>query len=107
MALGKTLTLDSGVTVNYFRIDSLSFKPGCVNAVVGAYTNEAAAHANKKPVVTQSIELTSVQFTKALIDSGELVPAVYNAIKAFASGPSMINNIQIDKKYLDGTFTDV
>lgn len=108
MALSKTLTLDSGVTVNYFRIDSLSFKPGCVNAVVGAYTNEAAAHTGKKPVVSQNIELTSAQFTKALVDSGELLPSVYTAVKSFATGrPSMTGGIQINKKYLDGNFSDV
>jgi|JI8StandDraft_1071087.scaffolds.fasta_scaffold368347_1 hypothetical protein len=107
MALGKNLTLDNGVTVTYFRIDSLTFKPGSVVASVGVYTNDAAAHSNKKPVVTQSVELNSVQFTKALVDRGDLMSTVYTAIKAFAAGPSTLGDIQINKKYLDGTFTDV
>jgi hypothetical protein len=106
MALGKTLVLDTGVTVTYFRIDSLTFKSGKISVVVGAYTNQAAASENKKPVVSQAIEFSSNQYTRELIDSGNLLSTVYTAIKNFASGPSTIGDIQIDKKYLSGTFSD-
>ncbi len=105
MALSKTVTLDIGVTVSYFRVDSLSFQVGKVVATVGVYTNQAAASAGKKPVHVQRVELNSNQFTKALLDSGELLPTVYQGVKNFALLPE-VQGISINKGLLNGEFED-
>lgn len=106
MALSKNVILDNGVTVSYFRVDGFSFQTGRVLATVGAYTNQAAATSGKRPVHSQHVELNSNQFTKALLDSGDILATVYQGIKNFALLPE-VQGISLNKGLLSGEFEDV
>lgn len=102
MALSKTMTLDTGVVVTYFRVDAVAFRPGTLDITVGVYKRADCA----SPVARQQISMSSVQYTKAMVDEGRLLEEAYAAIKRFAAAPQ-VPGVSLNKRYLAGEFTDV
>jgi hypothetical protein len=84
MALKKSLLLPSGVTVDYWRVVSVTpyLLENACEIVVGAYLDQEAREAGAVPVFCEPIRLVGddvALFLTALIDAAG--PLVYGALK--------------------------
>lgn len=107
MALKKLVQLDNGLTADYFRIDLIAIREGQVSAMVGLYTNEAAAKVQKhRPVESIEVILSSGSFTKKLFVDGDPYEIIYEKIKQISQRDPQVGHYGVTSTRLFGNFLD-